>query len=91
MTAACVIRAWVQDQETKNCMACKTKFTTVRRRVGYILNIVIIWGGIPVSEGRWKIRLCMPKQGIILANTLYYVHPLMDNACDYSSFQFNVQ
>jgi len=32
MTAACVIRAWVQDQETKNCMACKLKFTTVRRR-----------------------------------------------------------
>ncbi|XP_065053483.1 uncharacterized protein LOC135682495 isoform X2 [Rhopilema esculentum] len=32
ITAACVIRAWVQDQETKNCMACKLKFTTVRRR-----------------------------------------------------------
>eukprot|EP00794_Sanderia_malayensis_P003524 gene3523-4025_t len=31
-TAACVIRSWVQDQETKSCMACKLKFTTVRRR-----------------------------------------------------------
>ena len=32
-TAACVIRAWVHDQETKSCMACKQRFTTVRRRV----------------------------------------------------------
>ncbi|XP_065666204.1 uncharacterized protein LOC100209924 [Hydra vulgaris] len=31
-TAACVIRAWVHDQETKSCMACKQRFTTVRRR-----------------------------------------------------------
>ncbi|XP_057294266.1 uncharacterized protein LOC130622774 [Hydractinia symbiolongicarpus] len=31
-TAACVIRAWVHDQETKNCMACKVRFTAVKRR-----------------------------------------------------------
>ena len=33
MTAACVIRSWVQDQEAKTCMACKLQFTTLRRRV----------------------------------------------------------
>lgn len=31
-TAACVIRAWVHDQEAKSCMACKLRFTTVRRK-----------------------------------------------------------
>jgi len=31
-TAACVIRAWVNDAETKNCMACKLSFTALRRR-----------------------------------------------------------
>ena len=35
-TAACVIRAWVNDAETKSCMACKQRFTTVKRRVGGI-------------------------------------------------------
>ena len=39
MTAACAIRAWVQDQETKNCMACKLKFTAVRRRVSGISQL----------------------------------------------------
>ena len=32
-TAACVIRAWVPDQEAKSCMGCKVKFTAVRRKV----------------------------------------------------------
>merc|ERR1719494_1606950 len=31
-TAVCVIRAWVMDEETKTCMACKSKFTTFLRR-----------------------------------------------------------
>ncbi|XP_066936467.1 uncharacterized protein [Clytia hemisphaerica] len=31
-TAASVIRAWVHDQEAKSCMACKLRFTTVRRK-----------------------------------------------------------
>ncbi|XP_032222416.2 ultraviolet-B receptor UVR8 isoform X3 [Nematostella vectensis] len=31
-TACTVTRAWVPDQEVKTCMACKTRFTTVRRR-----------------------------------------------------------
>ena len=48
MTAACVIRAWVQDQETKSCMACKLKFTAVRRRVR-VLYIDLI----PVVSGHF--------------------------------------
>ncbi|KXJ19610.1 ultraviolet-B receptor UVR8 [Exaiptasia diaphana] len=31
-TACTVTRAWVPDEEVKTCMACKIKFTTVRRR-----------------------------------------------------------
>ncbi|XP_065839142.1 uncharacterized protein [Oscarella lobularis] len=30
--AVTVVRSWVPDDEAKNCMACKLKFTTVRRR-----------------------------------------------------------
>ena len=42
-TAACVIRAWVHDQEAKSCMACKIGFTTVRRKVcNPSLNILTI-------------------------------------------------
>lgn len=38
-TAACVIRAWVHDQEAKTCMACKLRFTQLRRKVSFSKEI----------------------------------------------------
>ena len=31
-TAACVIQAWIKDEEVQDCMACKIPFTVIRRR-----------------------------------------------------------
>ena len=39
-TAARVIRAWVHDQEAKSCMACKVRFTTVKRKVRSLSYVI---------------------------------------------------
>ena len=56
MTAACVIRSWVQDQEAKTCMACKLQFTTLRRRVT-----------IPICMSNKILRACLKAiEGVAL-------------------------
>ena len=49
-TACLVTRAWVSDDLIKNCMACKTKFSLVNRKVRVFLKRFLKYFGFSVNS-----------------------------------------
>ena len=59
-TAATVAHGWVPDKEAPQCMACKNKFTQVRRRVRARAHAVVYDNRRVADDVRMSTRQALP-------------------------------